>query len=154
MPSVIRSDRPAAPSAAGASGRVDFRKDGPLSMPFTVTVNGRATPAKLTGELKTSSGNMDGKPAKYIMEPRVELGGKKYLLSDAALSALLDKAGGYTPEHGFSGQTRVFSEGWIGLGKKDAINFENGAFVLGKGKGYYHDNFVCVNGPGLPRVDY
>lgn len=97
---------------------------------------------------------MDGKPAKYIMEPRVEIGGKKYLLSDSALSAPLKKAGDYTPEHRFSGQTRVFSNGWGGLGKKDAINVENGNFVLGKGSGHYHDDFVCVNGPGLPRVDY
>lgn len=72
MPTVNRASGPAAPSSTGAAGRVDFRKDGPLSMPFTVMVNGRATPAKLVGELKTSSGNMDGKPAKYLMEPRVD----------------------------------------------------------------------------------
>lgn len=151
MPSVTRSDRAAAPAATGS---VDFRKDGPFSMPVTVTVKGSATPAKLVGELKTSSGNMDGKSARYLMAPRVEIGGRQYLLSDAALSALLAKAGGYTAEHGFSGQTRVFSDGWVGLGKKDAINYENGAFVLGKGQGQYHDDFVCLNGPGLPRVDY
>ena len=153
MPHVNRTSG-SVPTAAVSGARVDFRKDGPLSMPFSILVDGKPTPAKLVGELKTSNGNMDGKPAKYIMEPRAEIGGKKYLLSDGALSELLKRAGDYTPEHGFSGQTRVFSGGWIGLGKKDAVNFEGGQFKLGKGAGYYHDNFVCVNGPGLPRVDY
>lgn len=153
MPSVIRSDRPVAASTVSGA-RVDFKRDGPMSMPFTILVEGRATPAKFVGTLKTSSGNMDGKPAKYLMEPRAEIGGKKYLLSDAALEQLLKQAGDYQSEHGFSGQTRVFSGGWIGLGKKDAVNLEGGQFKLGKGDGYYHDNFVCLNGPGLPRVDY
>ncbi len=146
--------RPRAPGSGGAatspSAAIDFTKNGRVTVPFSVLVDGKPTPAKLVGTLLTSDNNVDATPARYLRAPRVEIGGKKYVVSDAALAELLKRACGYAPEHGFSSQTRVFSGGW-GQGS-DAVNFASGQFSLKKGVGSYHDELVCVTGPGLPRV--
>lgn len=145
----------------GAPYRANFQSDGRFSMSFPLVSRGRTVQANLVGTLRTSK-NWDGDTAKFLHEPRIQIGGRRYLVSDNALRALLSRAGGYYPEHGFSGQTRVFGQSlgqMLGalVGLPRVAHFDGKDFRLvrwSKAGTYYHDNYVAIAGPGLPQVSY
>ncbi len=125
---------------------------GPLKMPFELQVNGARVTATLTGTVR----NFDGAAHLQVVDrPRVEHGGKSYLLTDQALGALLKRAGRVMDAEN-SCQTKVMSRGWLS-GVPDAITFDGKGFRpltkadfkpdangVGPAPIYYHDRDVAT----------
>lgn len=146
-------------SSSSPVSRRPLAHDGVVDLPVKVSVSGRLVDAALTGTLETRPAGAG--PGKFVDRPRVEIAGDRYPVSDAALDAILEAAGGYEVEPGHSSRTRVFGDSPVDYVRK-AVVLLDGQLTLAPARKqihsarnqYHHDAFVAVNGPGLPRVSY
>lgn len=93
-------------------------KDGPMSLPFTVKVDGREVRAELVGDVKGTT----------LSSARANVNGKSMYLTDSALTELLGRAGlSWSGEQ--SSQTEVMHNGFLGLGGvHHGVTYERSGF--------------------------